>query len=105
MESFLWYNACLRYKVQELETVVYIEKRRELRHREFKHAKILADGEFHECFCEIHNISIHGAELGVGIDQQMPEEFQLHVRADQKTFHCRQVWRDGTRMGVEFIGG
>ncbi len=80
-----------------------LERRRDIRHRVLKFAKILAVGEFPDTICEIQNMSAHGAELKVGHDRQLPDEFMLHVRSEQQTFKCRQIWRDGPRMGIEFI--
>ncbi len=68
------------------------------------HGKILRGDSLPESICSIRNMSMMGAELRVGADQTFPEEFLLFVRVDGRTYRCRQHWREGTRLGVEFIG-
>ncbi len=67
------------------------------------HGKILRGDDQPESICSIRNISKLGAELRVGADQILPEKFQLVVRFRNQTYDCRQHWRDGKRLGVEFI--
>ncbi len=74
------------------------------RHPVDMHGKILRGGNLPESICSIRNMSLMGAELRVGTDQQFPDEFLLAVRADGRTYRCRKQWRDGRRLGVEFIG-
>lgn len=68
------------------------------------HGKILRGDNLPESICSIRNISKLGAELRIGADQILPEEFQLVVRFRNQTYECRQHWRDGKRLGVEFVG-
>ncbi len=80
-----------------------VERRRLHRRQVDIHGKILRGANFPESICSIQNMSKLGAELRVGADQELPEEFQLVVRFEDQTYLCRQHWRDGKRLGVAFI--
>lgn len=67
------------------------------------HGKIMRGGDQPDSICSIRNMSLMGAELRVGIDLQFPDEFLLVVRAEGRTYKCRQHWRQGRRLGVEFL--
>ncbi len=76
---------------------------RALRRRVLKQGTIIRGISYSEAPCIIRNMSATGAELKVGIDQEVPEEFLLYVRHDGRGYRCRQRWRDGTRIGVEIV--
>ena len=87
-----------------MQQSVLVERRRANRHPVDIHGKILRGGDLPESICSIRNMSALGAELRVGADQIFPDEFLLFVRADGRTYQCKQHWRDGSRLGVGFIG-
>ncbi len=80
-----------------------VENRRYERYPVFKHAKIVFEECGTEKICVIQNISPLGAELKVGVEQYIPNRFWLDIRVDQKRYLCRQIWREGARLGLEFI--
>ena len=80
------------------------ECRRARRFPVLKHAKIVQFQGLAESICIIRNMSANGAELDIGFDQTLPEEFSLYVRVDGLKYRCKQIWRDGVRLGVEFVG-
>ena len=77
---------------------------REWRHRVLKQGSIIRGLKYSEVPCIIRNMTTGGAELKVGIDQAVPEEFLLYVRQDGQAYRCRQRWRNGVRIGVEIVG-
>ncbi len=87
-----------------VETKEFAERRSMHRHPVDMHGKIKRGGKHPESICSIRNMSLMGAELRVGGDQQFPDEFLLVVRAEGRTYRCRQHWRERRRMGVEFVG-
>ena len=80
------------------------EQQRKHRNRVLKQGSIIRGTTFSDAVCMVRNMSDSGAELKIGIDQEVPEEFLLYVRHDGIAYRCKQRWRDGTRMGVEIIG-
>lgn len=74
------------------------------RSRVLKQGSIIRGINHSEFPCIIRNMSENGAELKVGIDQEVPEEFLLYVRHDGMAYRCKKVWRDGTRVGVAITG-
>ncbi len=76
---------------------------RELRRRVLKQGTIIRGLNYSEAPCIIRNMSANGAELKVGVDQEVPEEFLLYVRHDGRGYRCRQCWREGTRVGIQII--
>lgn len=86
-----------------MDTSEFIERRRMHRHAMLKHGKILRSGNFPESICRIRNMTPYGAELSIGAKQEIPQEFLLYVRVDDKTYKCRQRWREQTRLGVEVL--
>jgi hypothetical protein len=53
--------------------------------------------------CMLSDISDTGARL-TGIQEDLPQEFLLLLSKDgSPRRRCRKVWRDGDRIGVEFI--
>ena len=69
-----------------------------------KQGSIIRGLNYSEAPCIIRNMNANGAELKIGVDQEVPEEFLLYVRHDGQGYRCKQRWRDGVRMGVEIIG-
>lgn len=86
-----------------METRVFVERRSMHRHPVNMYGKIIRGGDHPDSICSIRNMSLMGAELRVGSDLQIPDRFQLVVRAEGRTYQCRRHWRQGRRLGVEFI--
>ena len=51
--------------------------------------------------CAVRNLSDTGACLQVQTTEGLPSEFSLAL-ADQAPRPCKVIWRDETRMGVQF---
>ena len=51
------------------------------------------------------DVSKSGAKITLSDDDKLPDQFMLLLSADGKTHRkCRAVWREGKRIGVEFLG-
>jgi PilZ domain len=54
--------------------------------------------------CTLCDVSDTGARVTIAADVDVPEEFFLLFTIDGSARrHCRPVWRNGDRMGIEFV--
>lgn len=75
--------------------------RRLLRYR----ARILLDKNGTPRPCNIADISESGARIVLDTDEALPKRFLLLLASRGGVRECRQVWRDGLTVGVEFLAG
>ena len=55
--------------------------------------------------CMLSDVSKAGAKISIAGHLEIPDEFILLLAEDGSTRrNCRVVWREGTHMGVEFLG-
>jgi len=73
------------------------ERRRDLRRRTLKGARIVFNNRQSTIDCVVRNLSAHGALLLVPT-LGVPNEFEL--RLDEASHWVRVVWRTEDRMGV-----
>jgi hypothetical protein len=52
--------------------------------------------------CLIRNMTISGAALDVTNPREIPERFNLVVKADGTQIPCHVIWRQDERIGVAF---
>ncbi len=52
--------------------------------------------------CRVRNLSPAGACLDVASPFGIPEYFVLMIDSDRLRQACHVIWRNGTRLGVEF---
>lgn len=77
------------------------ERRKVQRHRTLKAGSI----RFNRASgidCRVRNMSAAGALLEVTSQVGIPDDFVLLIAHDQLTQPCHVIWRQPTRMGVEF---
>ena len=67
-----------------------------------KAAKIVAQGNPVAIDCTVRNLSLRGACLEVRSSIEVPNAFDLILEASRSKYPCRVVWRQPTRLGVEF---
>ena len=82
--------------------MVDTERRKHIRHRTLK-AGLIAFNRAGTIECRVRNISEIGACLEVAGPAGIPDEFLLLVEHDQLKKNCRVIWRQPTRLGVEFV--
>jgi len=82
--------------------MVDTERRKEIRHRTLK-AGLIAFNRAGTIECRVRNISPIGACLEVAGPAGIPDEFLLLVEHDQLKKNCRVIWRQPTKLGVEFV--
>ncbi len=70
--------------------------------RTFKAAKIVAQGRVATIECTVRNLSLRGACLEVLSSIEVPTAFDLILNSTGSKYPCRVVWRQPTRVGVEF---
>lgn len=75
--------------------------RRLLRYR----AQLLLDRNGKSRPCYIADISESGARIVLETDEALPKRFLLLLASRGGLRDCRQVWRDGSTLGVEFLAG
>ncbi len=78
------------------------ERRKAVRRRAYKGAKISFRGLRAAIDCVIRDRSDSGARLGVESPVGIPDKFEL-ICADFPPAMCRVIWRKASQIGVEFI--
>jgi hypothetical protein len=78
------------------------ERRKDVRHRKLKAAKIVIDSQS-IIDCTIRNLTYKGASLEVASPIGIPDTFELSIPIDNLTRKCRVNWRGPKRIGVSFI--
>lgn len=68
-------------------------------------ARILVDRNGKSRPCNIVDISESGARIVLETDETLPKRFLLLLASRGGLRDCRQVWRDGSTLGVEFLAG
>lgn len=79
-----------------------LDRRRIARMRAFKGGKIEFDRHWPTVDCVVRNISKSGAFLELTDDSNTPLEFSLVFTMNNEIRTCRQVWRQGRTLGVQF---
>jgi PilZ domain-containing protein len=79
-----------------------MERRAELR----QHTNIRGVARYgvstYEKPCTVSDLSSHGAGLTFASTFGIPSQFQLLIDGESCLRHCRVVWTDGKRLGVQF---
>ena len=83
--------------------MVEVERRKVPRHRTLK-AGLIAFNRAAAIECRVRNLSPIGACLDVASQIGIPEEFMLVVEHENLKKKCRVIWRNPTRLGIEFVG-
>jgi len=78
------------------------ERRKFVRHRILKGARIAFPDHRATIDCVARNISEGGACLAITNPLGIPDDFDLIFDSTRGTHHCHVVWRADTRIGVEF---
>lgn len=52
--------------------------------------------------CAVRNLSDTGAALDVGAQREIPDQFNLIVIPNKRTYACNVVWRKARCIGVSF---
>ena len=76
----------------------------ERRRRVLKGASILQTINDNEIKVTVRNMDEGGAELRVPIGAPIPPEFLLYVPNDGVGYRSIVRWREGDRVGVQFVG-
>jgi len=81
-----------------------------LDHRRYPRDLVLKTGRIHladqpDIDCAILNIAPTGACVLVPDRTDVPDLFDLRIDPDEAVRRCRVVWRDGAKVGFEFVDG
>lgn len=79
------------------------QERRSARVRTFLGAQIVFNNRNSTFQCQIRNISETGAKLEVSDTVSLPNEFELQIPKQGKTYQVRLRWRALDSIGVEFL--
>jgi hypothetical protein len=77
------------------------ERRRVLRNRTFKPAKIVFNHKSSVIDCTARNLSVCGARLQVADVVSVPEQFELLI--DGASRPAKTVWRADGEIGIQFV--
>jgi hypothetical protein len=79
-----------------------MERRRQLRARTLKSARILLNHHQSVIDCVVRNLSPTGACLKVETTFGIPDRFDVMFDIDKSIRPCRLVWHNDKQIGVEF---
>ena len=79
-----------------------LDRRKTQRLRSFKGARIVFHPHWPVIDCTVRNISGAGAFVEMQGEYNTSLEFELMFLQDNERRACRQVWRQGNRIGVAF---
>jgi hypothetical protein len=86
----------------EEAAMVEVERRKVPRHRTLK-AGLIGFNRAGTIECRVRNLSPIGACLDVASQIGIPDEFMLVVEHENLKKKCRVIWRNPTRLGIEFV--
>ena len=78
------------------------ERRRTRRHRVLKGGTVLFNGGYASYACQVRNVNETGALLQFGETTGIPEHFDFRLGDAKKPVPASIVWRDRTRIGIQF---
>ena len=78
------------------------ERRKDIRRRTLKAAKILIDRKS-VIDCTVRNLAYKGASLEVASLIGIPDTFELSIPVDNLTRNCRVSRRELQRIGIYFV--
>ena len=79
-----------------------LDRRKTQRLRSFKGGRIAFNRHWPEIDCTVRNMTHAGALLELQGEYNTSLEFELTFLRENETRACRQVWRQGSRIGVAF---
>jgi hypothetical protein len=79
-----------------------LDRRKTQRMRSFKGARIVFHPNWPVIDCTVRNLSGAGACVEMQGEYYTSLEFELTFLQDNERRTCRQVWRQGTKLGVAF---
>jgi hypothetical protein len=79
-----------------------LDRRKTLRMRSFKGARIVFHPNWPVIDCTVRNLSGAGVCVEMQGEYNPSLEFELTFLQDNERRTCRQVWRQGTKLGVAF---
>jgi hypothetical protein len=80
-----------------------LDRRKTPRLKSFKGARVDFHAHWPPINCTVRNLSRAGACLELEGDYNTALEFALIFTQNQEQRACRQVWRQGARIGVAFV--
>jgi hypothetical protein len=87
---------------REREEATMLDRRKTQRLRSFKGGQIVFNRHWPEIDCTVRNMTHAGALLELQGEYNTSLEFELTFLQDNERRTCRQVWRQGTKLGVAF---
>ncbi|MVA97212.1 PilZ domain-containing protein [Nitratireductor sp. CAU 1489] len=81
---------------------IFPDRRRELRHRVLKGAKLSFNNGYGASECVVRNLSEQGAKLAFGDTFGVPRRFRLHIAGERSTYEADVCWRGIGEIGVRF---
>ena len=82
------------------KNTVDTERRREIRSKALKGAKLAFNSGFGALECVVRDLSPHGARLRFGNATAVPSHFSLHIPSDPGERSAVVCWRGGNEVGI-----
>jgi hypothetical protein len=79
------------------------DRRKTIRRRTYLGGQIAFNGQASLMDCLVRNISGDGAKLVFTQTATVPQEFDLSVHQNERTYRARVVWRRADEAGVAFL--
>ncbi len=79
------------------------EDRKSPRYQPFKAAHIAFEENNTAINCVVRDLSERGACLAILAPANIPEKFNLVFEQGGAVRPCRVIWRENTRIGIEFL--
>lgn len=80
-----------------------LDRRKSQRMRSYRGGRIVFNRHWPEIDCTVRNLSASGAFLELSGEYNTALEFDLTFVREHETRPCRQVWREGNRIGAAFV--
>jgi hypothetical protein len=108
----MWMSAavaalCVRLRLDAPTTArredAMLDRRQSPRLRSLKGGRIRFNPHWPTIDCVVRNLSRAGARIEMAGEFNTTIEFELTYLQDSETRTCRQIWRQGNRIGVAFV--
>lgn len=79
------------------------DRRKTTRRRTYFGGQIAFNGQASLMDCLVRNISAEGAKLAFTETRAVPQEFDLSVHKNERTYRAKVIWRKADEAGVAFL--
>jgi hypothetical protein len=88
-------------KLKKAKTM--LDRQLDLRALAPQHGTIRLGAAGEEFSCSIIDLTPRGAVLSAASTFGLPQSFRLEIDGEAGTRHCRIIWVDGNKAGIQFV--